>query len=400
VLIVHDKPAGGGGIRRHVEDAAGLLRGAGHEASLLRLTSLDDGAAAREDAVFPQTFDPVSGRRHRSALRRIVTGTDPDVIHVHAGFTSLSAVLLRDLATHRPTVGQFHDVGSFCYLGTRRFMSRDELCGRRVGIGCWRTGCYRPADPVSTLRAAARSIVRADLLSAWRQLPRVVVPSGYLRDVAALHGFRHQQLRVVPNFCLPASAPAHIRRDPPLILFVGALIPTKGAHLLLEALGQVAGDRWRAAIVGEGPERAGLEQQSRHLGLSERVEFLGARNRSDLDALYAECRMLVHASTIPESFGLVGIEAMAHGAPVVGFHLGGVNEWLVDGGTGIAVPPWSVAALATGIRSLLQNPDLAAALGAAARARTQQLFAPEQFLAAILGVYTEASEGWRGKWPG
>ena len=85
---------------------------------------------------------------------------------------------------------------------------------------------------------------------------------------------------------------------------------------------------------------------------------------------------------------------------MVGFHLGGVNEWLVDGGTGIAVPPWSVAALATGIRSLLQNPDLAAALGAAARARTQQLFAPEQFLAAILGVYTEASEGWRGKWPG
>jgi glycosyltransferase involved in cell wall biosynthesis len=105
--------------------------------------------------------------------------------------------------------------------------------------------------------------------------------------------------------------------------------------------------------------------------------------------------MLVHASVIPESFGLVGIEAMAHGVPVVGFDLGGAREWLVDGETGIAATPWSVEELAGGIRRLLLEPALAEKLGRAGQARTRALFTPPRFLADTLTVYEETMAAWR-----
>lgn len=345
--------------------------------------------------MFPRTFGPLSGYFRRSALRRIIRAAAPDLIHVHAGFTSLSAVLLRELSLSFPTVGQFHDIGGFCYLGTRRFMSRDELCCRRVGIGCWRTGCYRPGDPAAMLRGAAQSLVKNDLLAKWRRLPLVVLPSSYLRDVAALQGFRPERLRVVPNSCRPqplGSPPT----EPPLILFVGALLRTKGIHLFLDALALVADLPWRSVVAGAGPEKARLEQQIVDLGLTGKVSLIGPQDRPSLDKLYSECRMLVHTSTIPESFGLVGIEAMAYAKPVVGFELGGVTEWLVNGETGLAVTPWSPTALADGIRKLLQNPVLASQLGLSAQARTRDRFAPERYLDRILTVYAEAVQIWRG----
>lgn len=381
---------GGGGIRRHVEDSVSVLRAAGHSVRTLRLGNGLNG----DEPVFPQTFSPLSGHRRRSPFRRLVSSMAPEIVHVHAGFTAMSAVLLRDLAAHYPTVGQFHDVGSFCYHGTRRFQSGDHLCDRRVGLGCWTTGCYRPSGLGAKLRGTARSLIRTDLLAAWRALPRIVLPSGYLRDVAALHGFEPARLRVVPNF-LPstASRPRH-RDDVPLILFVGSLLQIKGAHLALAALAQVVDQPWNAIFAGDGPERANLERQCQELRLTERVRFAGALDKNELGDLYDRCRMLVHASVIPESFGLVGIEAMAHGAPVVGFDLGGVREWLVDGETGIAVTPWSVDALAGGIRRLLLEPAFAAKLGLTAEARTRTLFTPQRFLADTIAVYDETVATW------
>jgi len=368
-----------------------VLQAAGHVAETL-LLGTDNGVG---EATFPATFDGLAGRRHRTALRRRVAAFAPDLIHVHAGFTSLSAVLLRDLAAHTPTVGQFHDVGSFCYLGTRRYRSGDRLCERRVGVGCWSSGCYRPQGLGPKLRGIGHSLVRADLLAAWRALHRIVLPSAYLLDLAVLHGFAPDRVRVVPNFQPSAGAQARAPDDVPLILFVGSLLPVKGAHLALQALGRLTAQPWQAVFAGDGVERANLERQCRELGMAERVRFTGALERDAIGALYDRCRMLVHASVIPESFGLVGIEAMARGVPVVGFDLGGVKEWLVDGETGIAVSPWSVEGLARGIERLLREPALAAELGQAAQARVGAHFTTERFLAATLTVYAETVEQWR-----
>ncbi len=393
--MLHDKPAAGGGIRRHVDDSAEILRAAGHRVRLLRLTSPGEAATGGDDLVFPRTFDPLTGWRRRAAFRRVLAGIAPRLIHVHAGFTALSAPLLRDLAARYPTVGQYHDVGSFCYHGTRRFMSGDALCGRRVGLGCWTTGCYRPSGLASLLRGAAQSAIKADLLAAWRHLPRIVTPSRYLRNVAATHGFAPDRLRVVANICVPAPPGAGAASSPPLILVVGSLLRTKGAHLALDALALVADRPWQAAIVGEGPERGALEAQVRRLGLGDRVELPGMLDRKELDGLYRRSSLLVHASTIPESFGLVGVEAMGHGKPAVGFDLGGVGEWLVDGETGLAATAWSVGALAGAVRRLLDDPALAVRLGQAAQARVRERFSPQRFLADILAVYAEAIDLWQ-----
>jgi glycosyltransferase involved in cell wall biosynthesis len=286
---------------------------------------------------------------------------------------------MRDLARSYPTVGQFHDIGSF---------SRERSPGGPIDRD-------RPVGLIPKLRCAVQSLIKANLLAAWRRLSRIVVPSTYLRDLAARHGFSPERLRVISNFCLSKGTNSHTPTDPPLILFVGSLLHIKGVHLLLEALARLTDHRWRAIIVGEGDEEDRLLAQAEALALSERVTFAGNLDRDDIAALYSRCRMLVHTSTIPESFGLVGIEAMSHGRPVVGFRLGGVSEWLLDHETGLAVEPWSVAALANGMLTLLQDPALATRLGAAARVRTQALFTPDRFLDNTLAVYAEAISDWR-----
>jgi glycosyltransferase involved in cell wall biosynthesis len=172
------------------------------------------------------------------------------------------------------------------------------------------------------------------------------------------------------------------------------MLPAKGAHLVLQALARVKDRRWCAVFAGSG-DRSTLQLYCRETGLADRIHFAGSLSKPDLDRLYAEGRMLVHASTMPESFGLVGIEAMAHGTPVVGFNLGGVGEWLIHRETGIAVEPWSADGLADGIRMLLDDQALAARLGQAAQARAREHFSPQKFLADTIALYGEALAAWR-----
>ncbi len=154
--------------------------------------------------------------------------------------------------------------------------------------------------------------------------------------------------------------------DTRVIVSVGRLDVQKGLDTLLTALGRLRPARSSVWLVGDGPERAGLEAQARALGISEWVRFLGFR--SDVPALLQASDLFVLPSRY-ETTPIAILEAMAAGLPSIVTDVGD-NRYLVeDGASGLVVPPDDVSDLAAAIETLLSDPERRQRMGAAARER-------------------------------
>ncbi|HKO47016.1 MAG TPA: glycosyltransferase [Polyangiaceae bacterium] len=176
-------------------------------------------------------------------------------------------------------------------------------------------------------------------------------------------------------------------QDEPLVLFVGRLVYYKGVDVLLDALRLTP--QARLAIVGVGPLRTQLVERAAALGITERVKFLGSVPDDRLRALYRRARFLVLPSVAPsEAFGMVQLEAMAAGRPVISTDLkSGVPYVNRHGVTGLIVPPSDVQALAAAMKTLLEDEPRALSLGEAAQRRVLAEFHVDQVVDAHFELY-------------
>ena len=168
---------------------------------------------------------------------------------------------------------------------------------------------------------------------------------------------------------VPGSVPATERE--PLLLFTGFLIPRKGVRYLLDALALLPPrlDHWRLALVGDGPEEANLRGQAAALGLTDRIEFVGVQPQPEVAAWMRRAQLFVLPS-LEEGQGVVLLEALASGTPVVASDVDGIRE-VVTPEVGRRVPPADPPALAAALTELLSDPAQRAAMSAAARQRAE-----------------------------
>jgi glycosyltransferase involved in cell wall biosynthesis len=145
-------------------------------------------------------------------------------------------------------------------------------------------------------------------------------------------------------------------------------------------------------IIGEGPLRGALEQLARELGIADRVTFLGAQRRDQLKAYIHAARVFAFPSVnAAEAFGIVQLEAMAAGRPVVNTSLAtAVPHVARDGLEGLTVPPNDPEALAAALRRLLDDPELAQRIGAAGQRRARADFDLALFLDRMEKLYQQA----------
>ncbi|MEW6741486.1 MAG: glycosyltransferase [Planctomycetota bacterium] len=172
-----------------------------------------------------------------------------------------------------------------------------------------------------------------------------------------------------------------------LVLSIGQLARSKGQDVLLRALARLGDRRLCLALVGDGPERDALRELARELGLERQVVFLGARH--DVPGLLAASDLLVHPARW-EGFGRVVVEAMAARCPVVASATGGLGEIVVDGESGILVPPDRVELLAWAMARLLDDPCYAASLAARAYERAQRCFDVQRSTQEIAAILEDA----------
>jgi glycosyltransferase involved in cell wall biosynthesis len=207
-------------------------------------------------------------------------------------------------------------------------------------------------------------------------------------------GWPKERVTLIPNFPAVADGPKLDRaafetpRDAPLALALGRLHTNKGLDILIRAAARIP--ELFVWIAGEGPERDNLQRLSHELGVDRRLKFLGWRN--DRASLFKTADLCVYPSR-EEPFGNVVVEAWACGTPLVTTASTG-PRWLVnDRVDAVMTPVDDIEALAVGIRTLLQSPEMRASLVAAGKRRVAEEFSE----AAIVARYIDLFERVTGK---
>ena len=319
----------------------GALHERGHEITVL--TRRDPRELAPEDElggvrIMRHPFGEALERRDidavvaaRRAVAQIKREFRPDVIHVSG--PSADVIFHRLTAHGEPTLVSLHSVLSL------DLEARDGLLGRALQDADWLVGCS------------------AWMLESLRQ--RLPVARSFS---SVIHN-------ALPT---PVLAPSPASFEPPRVLMVGRLTPSKGFDLGLQAVAGVRAEHpgLRLTIAGDGPQRGELERQAHTLGLGEVAEFLGWVDPEQIPTLISASSVVVMPSR-SEPFGLVALQAAQMQRALVGFAVGGLPEVVSHGVTGLLARPEDVRELVGYLGRLLADPRAADALGAAALCRVR-----------------------------
>ena len=426
-----------GGVAAHVQTSARLLAEQG-----LRVTV----AAAKVD---PELHVPGVTVHHSTELFKVHVPIDarlgaaasarPDVIHLHQLDDPEMVTALRIKA---PVVVSAHGYTA-CTAGVHYFRPGTE-CARPHGPGCVPNlalrGCAHVRNP-RPLPASYRQTTHA--LAALRGADLAVAYSGVVEQHLAVNGVTHRAIVPLFTTLTPPAPPAsrdprgrhaprdprephdpreprepHYPRDPRdprephdprdprdageprqypddhaarRILFAGRVVKPKGLGVLIRAVCTVDAE---LVVCGDGMQLAAMRRLARRLGIERRVHFRGWLDPEQLAQELVNTSVVAIPSLWPEPFGLVGIEALAAGRPVVASLTGGITDWLEDGVTGVGVRPGDVQGLARALDALLADRERQQAIGMAGREMVAARFSPERHVGALLEAYRAARASW------
>ncbi len=177
------------------------------------------------------------------------------------------------------------------------------------------------------------------------------------------------------------------------IIFVGRLVQRKGVKYLIEALAHVKNKiPHTLTIIGDGPERADLEQQTRDLDLQDRVIFTGRISDEELYKHYNQCSFIVLPAVYDakgdiEGLGVVLLEAMAHEKPAIASNAGGITDIITDGENGYLVPPGDASALANVIMTLATDKTACKRMGERAKQIVDDKFSWNRIVNQLAALY-------------
>jgi glycosyltransferase involved in cell wall biosynthesis len=284
-----------------------------------------------------RNVSPLADARAFWELRQLIRRLQPDLIHAH---TSKSGFLSR-LAGYLLGVPSIYTMHTWLF-GTA-LLSR---VWAYIGAPCERLAAQWCRRLITVCEEGARVV-----------LSRQVAPPS--------------KVAIIRNGIPDCSERANLSSGrTPVITMVARFSEPKDFELLLRAFASIpAGPRLR--LVGDGPLRENCEKLARELAIRDRVDFLG--DRDDVPALLASSDVFVLASKT-EMMPISILEAMRAGLPVIASDVGGIRELIVDGESGLAVPPGSVPALAQALAEVTTSLELRQRLGRAARRRFSELF--------------------------
>lgn len=331
-----------------------LAAGDGHSPASEPLGPEGDGRLIRlpvAGVYHSQPFTPSLG----TTLRREIRQFEPDLVHLHLP----------------------NPLAAFTWLAMSAW----------PGLDCPPLLVWYHAD--ITRQRVGRLVVAPLVREVLRRAAGISVSSASLRESSPFVRPHADRTRVVPFGIDPRPWSDVEPEGGGPFLFVGRLVPYKGLRILLEAVGRVPGAE--LVLVGEGPMAEEIRATADQPGLAGRIRLAGALDRADLAALMARSRAVVLPSVDrSETFGLIQLEAMAAGLPVVVTDLDtGTARVGEPGVTGLAIPPGDVGALAEALGRLQDDPELGLSLGRAGRRLYTERYTRTTMIDGLLAWYEE-----------
>ena len=390
-----------GGGQDYIRAVADELHARGHEQRLVNLVREVPGAP-RPDERYVRTSGSTLARAAEDltvhgavavALEENVREFRPDLVHLHrfdAAFTTIAGWVAR---LEVPVVFTSHDAELVCPISTL-ILPDGRVCEGGVRPRCQFTGC-------DVGWGAPLNVWQRQIFDRW-VAPKVqafLSPNRSLAGYLDRHWYRPSvhlpPFARIPGAVRAAAPPYPSSSAPPVVGFMGRLEPYKGVADLLEAFVRVRArlPGARLDLAGDGPSRSSFEAQALRLGVADAVTWRGDLRGEAKDEWFATIRVLAVPSRGWENFGLVALEALTRGRPVVASDFGGLPDVVEEGASGHLVPVAAPGALATALLDLLEDPERAARWGAEGRARALERFTPEIHVDRLLAVYRAVLDG-------
>jgi glycosyltransferase involved in cell wall biosynthesis len=376
VLIVHSRYLSGpaSGENAVVRDEARLLTQAGHRVEVWEPTPGRVTGIGLVGTGIHATWSPQAVTRVRGMAREM----SAEVVHIHNLFPTLSPAVLRAAAEQGAApVMTLHNYRLMCLPST--FLRDGGICEDCLGRTPWPGvihRCYRGSLLGSAAMAASLSVHRA--LRTFERIVLYLPVSEFVRRKYVEAGFPPDRLRVKSNFAWPTA-----RREGPgdHFLFLGRLSPEKGLQTLVSA--------WRNTpakllVVGDGSEASRLRDAA-----GPNVEFAGPVPRTQVAEILRGARALLLPSLWYEAQPRVILEAYAAGVPVVASRIGGLPDLVVEGGSGLLVPPNDPDAWARAAGRLLDDQETER-FGSGAYRLWEERYSPERAIRDLEDAYGEA----------
>jgi glycosyltransferase involved in cell wall biosynthesis len=388
ILIAHEAAAGAGGVESYLAALMPALAARGHQLAFLHQNSRSEQGPTRLlDARLPSVSVADEGL---DAVVHTLRTWQPDVCFSH----NMRALEIDErLAAEWPVVKMMHGYFGTCVSAQKAHAFPVATpCCRELAPSCLalylprKCGQLRPRVMLSQYAWAVRQRALLERYS------HVVVASSHMADEYQRHGVPRDRVSAAPLF--PTAGPVTaIRPLPPTpsVLFMGRMTAVKGAVTLARAVAEAQRARGvplRATFAGNGPERGSLEHLARELGID--ASFPGWLTGAARTAAFRAASIVVVPSLWPEPFGLVGLEAAAHGVPAVAFDVGGVREWLRHDESGRLVARRDAPALGREIADLCAAPRELTRLGEGAQ-RVARAMSCDAHVAILERVFTRVA---------
>lgn len=329
-----------------------------------------------------------SRQAYRSA-RSLIDLIGAKLVHAHSVYHHLSPSVLKAASDAGvPCVLTLHDYKVLCpaYSMLRDGKVCEDCKGGRLH-NVVRHRCIKGSLPLSGV-VALESITHRVTGAYRRHVDRFISPSRFLIDKCVEWGWPREVFTYMPN-CVDISAHQPVTQPGKRLLYVGRLSHEKGLPTMLQAAIRA---RVGIDIVGSGPIEDSLRETARSNGLD--VEFHGHQTGRALWSKIEGARALVLAPEWYENAPISVIEAYATGKPVIVTAIGGLPEMVIDGETGLIVPPFDPEALADAMARMVHMPDDAVqAMGANARHRAESLYSQETQWRNLMELYASLGVG-------
>jgi glycosyltransferase involved in cell wall biosynthesis len=386
ILHINTHSTRKGGAEVYLLDVIQRLTARGHACHLAY-------AQDRPEELFSSIRLPSIGRTgdfspaddaHR--LSEFIKTRDPDLIHLH-GLWNLEVIKL--CLSMKPCLMTTHDYRWLCPDSKFYWKRSQTECPRIAGWSCaamtLTKKCLTPR-PLQALRHLRRINGFKKLLP---QLKAVISPSRAAAARVKAEGYPESNLHVLPYYCgMPsAKSPRPVPKSK-RICFIGRIAPYKGLEYFLKALAALPQDveGW---IMGDvtGAKGNQITQDAQSLGCEQKIKLIPWGDQKGVEDVLKQVSILVFPSIWPETLGIIGLEAMAQGVPVIGCDIGGVRDWLKHEETGFLCSPKSDRQIAEYATRLFSDESLMMSMGQQSIHHVSQHFQPETHLGKLVEIY-------------
>ena len=380
ILQIHNHYRFGGGENFMFEEISRILRQKGHNVCIFERNSKYVQGLWGKICAFTEGIYSYPAKKNLSA---IIMSEHPDIVHIHNVYPLISpSVLVACRQLKIPVVTTLQNYRLICPTGT--FFYGCEICERcQDGKEYWCILKNCRSNIFESIAYAFRNVIARKLRLFLDNVTLYVPCSRFTKNKLVDSGLPEERVVVIPNIF---SSTESVVKDScgKYIVYSGRISPEKGIETLMVCARKTGLPLRLAGDYSQMPDIVKNKPQN--------AQFLGHLNHDQLSEFYQNARFSVVPSIWFEPFGIVIVEAMFHGLPVIASRIGGIPEIVEDGVTGFLFEPGNTIELEEKMKLLWNNPDLCRQMGKAGREKAIREYSEDIYYERLMSVYQKAIE--------